>query len=123
MFFLFFCSKNRKKLRLLPAVQLEMYPHVHEILTDIWSPILPKDRVWGQKGADLEQEAKEFAKITEEWIFEMGVKEKLADFEMFKDNLEKMTQMGFSTLRHNSPLQETEEEVRRIYKNSMKPLL
>jgi len=103
---------------LLPAVEEECYPHVWKIFVDIWSPILPKDKVWG---INLKEEAKEFAKIVENWIFSLGVTEKLSNFG-FEDKLDQLTQLGFETRPQDSPLDETEEEIRRIYKKSMHPL-
>jgi alcohol dehydrogenase class IV len=105
---------------LLPAVLQEIYASSWEILIDIYEPILPKDAKWGQ---DLKKEAVEFAKIVEDWIFSLNVKEKLKEVGFTKKDLEVLVPLGINMCKGTvAPIEATEEVIRRIYENSFEPM-
>ncbi len=104
---------------LLPAVIKSIYKEKAAVLADILSPIVP----------DLKGEASEaqyVAEKVEEWLFGLGVTQKLTD-EGFSDaDVEKLTYLAFNTpsldgLLGIAPTQATEEAVATIYKESLTP--
>ena len=105
---------------LLPAVVKEMYKDRANILSYILEPI-----VAGLSGnAD---EADKAAKGVENWIFSVGVTEKLVEEGFSEDDVEKLTELVYTTPSLDSlisiaPSGKDRETVARIYKNSLKPL-
>ncbi len=105
---------------LLPAVVKEMYKDRANILSYILEPI-----VSGLSGnAD---EADKAAKGVENWIFSVGVTEKLVEEGFSEDDVEKLTELVYTTPSLDSlisiaPSGKDRETVARIYKNSLKPL-
>ncbi len=105
---------------LLPSVIETIYPDKAATLADILEPIAPN-----LKGeAD---EAKQAAAAVEKWLFEVGVKEKLEDMGYLESDVEKLTNLAFTTpsldgLLAIAPNEATKERVEKIYKDSMKPI-
>ena len=105
---------------LLPSVIETIYPDKAATLADILEPIAPN-----LKGeAD---EAKQAAAAVEKWLFEVGVKEKLEDMGYSNADVEKLTNLAFTTpsldgLLAIAPNEATKERVEKIYKDSMKPI-
>lgn len=103
---------------LLPAVVKEIYPSTAEILAEVYEPIVP-----GLKGNPAE--AEKIAKGIEDWLFAMGVTQKLED-EGFKDSdIEKLTNLALTTpsldlLLSVAPIKAEREVIARIYKNSLR---
>ncbi len=102
---------------LLPAVLREIYPAMAEILADILEPIVPG--LEGKPG-----EAEEVALGVEDWLFTIGLKEKLLDVEFREDDVERLTDLAMSTPFLSSalnfaPLKVDREMIRRIYYNSL----
>lgn len=103
---------------LLPAVVKEIYPSTAEILAEIYEPIVP-----GLKGNPAE--ADKIAKGIEDWLFAMGVTQKLTD-EGFKDSdVEKLTKLAMETpslglLLSMAPIKAEKEVIERIYRNSLR---
>jgi alcohol dehydrogenase class IV len=105
---------------LLPAVIKYTYPAVPEILAALYSSIVP-----GLKG--VPGEALECAKGVENWLFAVGVPEKLKDFGYTAKDVETATKLAFNTpsldvLLSVAPIKATKEVVRAIYEESMEPL-
>ncbi|PHJ13893.1 alcohol dehydrogenase [Fervidobacterium sp. SC_NGM5_G05] len=103
---------------LLPAVVKEIYPSTAEILAEVYEPIVP-----GLKGNPAE--AEKIAKGIEDWLFAIGVTQKLED-EGFKDSdIEKLTNLALTTpsldlLLSVAPIKAEREVIARIYKNSLR---
>lgn len=103
---------------LLPAVVKEIYPSTAEILAEIYKPIVP-----GLKGNPAE--ADKIAKGIEDWLFAMGVTQKLTD-EGFEDSdVEKLTKLAMETpslglLLSMAPIKAEKEVIERIYRNSLR---
>ena len=105
---------------LLPSVIETIYPDKAATLADILEPIVPN-----LKGEA--SEAKQAAVAVEKWLFEVGVKEKLEDMGYSMSDVEKLTNLAFTTpsldgLLAIAPNEATKERVEKIYKDSMKPL-
>ena len=105
---------------LLPSVIETIYPDKAATLADILEPIAPN-----LKGEA--NEAKQAAVAVEKWLFEVGVKEKLEDMGYSMSDVEKLTNLAFTTpsldgLLAIAPNEATKERVEKIYKDSMKPL-
>ena len=105
---------------LLPSVIETIYPDKAATLADILEPIAPN-----LKGEA--SEAKQAAVAVEKWLFEVGVKEKLEDMGYSMSDVEKLTNLAFTTpsldgLLAIAPNEATKERVEKIYKDSMKPL-
>lgn len=105
---------------LLPAVIECIYPACPEILASIFAPYVP-----GLKGEA--GEAKRCAAGVEEWLFNVGVTEKLADMGYTEKDVDTLTKLTFETpslslLLSVAPVEATEANVRKIYMNSMKPM-
>ena len=106
---------------LLPSVIKTIYPDKAATLADILEPIAP----------NLKGEASEAQKAAEEvekWLFEVGVKEKLSDMGYSNNDVEKLTNLAFTTpsldgLLAIAPNEATKERVENIYRESMKPLV
>ena len=105
---------------LLPSVIETIYPDKAATLADILEPIAPNLK--GEAG-----EAKQAAAAVEKWLFEVGVKEKLEDMGYSNADVEKLTNLAFTTpsldgLLAIAPNEATKERVEKIYKDSMKPI-
>ena len=105
---------------LLPAVIKTIYPDKAATLADILEPIVP----------DLKADANDAQKAAlgvEKWLFEIGVKEKLEDMGYCDSDVDKLTNLAFTTpsldgLLAIAPNEATKERVKTIYKESMKPM-
>lgn len=105
---------------LLPAVIETIYPDKAATLADILEPIAPD-----LKGEP--REAQSAAIAVEKWLFETGVKEKLEDMGYTESDVEKLTNLAFTTpsldgLLAIAPNEATKERVEAIYRKSMKPM-
>lgn len=105
---------------LLPAVIETIYPDKAATLADILEPIAPD-----LKGEP--QEVQSAAIAVEKWLFETGVKEKLEDMGYTESDVEKLTNLAFTTpsldgLLAIAPNEATKERVEAIYRKSMKPM-
>ncbi len=105
---------------LLPAVVKHIYPAVPEVIADIYEPILPYLK--GVPG-----EAEEAAIGIEEWLASLGVTEKLEDVGFTEKDIDKLTKLAITTpsldlLLSLAPTKATEETIRSIYKDSLKPI-
>lgn len=104
---------------LLPAVIKSIYKEKAAVLADILSPIVP----------DLKGEASEaqyVAEKVEQWLFSLGVTQKLTDEGFCEADVEKLTYLAFNTpsldgLLGIAPTSATEEAVATIYKESLTP--
>ncbi|MDD2555797.1 MAG: iron-containing alcohol dehydrogenase [Syntrophaceticus sp.] len=105
---------------LLPAVIKYTYPAVPEILSAVYAPIVP-----GLKG--VSGEAEECAVGVEQWLFSVGVTEKLEDMGYKESDVDKLVNLAFNTpsldiLLGVAPIKADEKVVRAIYEESMKPM-
>jgi alcohol dehydrogenase class IV len=105
---------------LLPSVIKVIYPACPEILAAIFESYVP-----GLKG--VAGEAEMCAKGVEQWLFNVGVTEKLADFGYTEKDCENATRLAFETpslslLLSVAPVKATEEIVRKIFMESLKPI-
>jgi alcohol dehydrogenase class IV len=105
---------------LLPAVIKYTYPAVPEILAAIYEPIVP-----GLKG--VPGEAMECAVGVEQWLYSVGVTEKLKDMGYTENDIDKLVDLSFNTpsldgLLGIAPIKATEDVVRGIFEDSMEPL-
>lgn len=105
---------------LLPAVVKEMYKDRGNILAYILEPI-----VSGLNGTA--DEADKAAKGVENWIFSLGVTEKLIEEGFSEADVEKLTELVYTTpslesLISIAPSGKDRETVSRIYMNSLKAL-
>ena len=105
---------------ILPAVLEAIYPACPEVLADIFAPIVPN--LEGKP-----EEAHKLAKSVEEWLFSMGVTQKLSD-EGFTDNdIEKLLKLVNETpslggLIAIAPVNATDEIISNIYRSSLNPM-
>lgn len=105
---------------LLPSVIECIYPSCPEILASIFAPYVP-----GLKGKA--GEAQECAIGVEEWLFNVGLSQKLADMGYTEKDVDTLTKLTFETpslslLLSVAPVEATEANVRKIYMDSMKPV-
>jgi len=105
---------------LLPSVIECIYPACPEILASIFAPYIP-----GLKGEV--GEAKKCAAGVEEWLFNVGITEKLADLGYTEKDVDILAKLTFetpslSTLLSVAPVEATEARIRKIYMDSMKPI-
>lgn len=105
---------------LLPAVIKEIYPARPGVLAHILEPLAP-----GLAGAP--EEARKAAKAVEQWLFSLGVTQKLGDLgireedvDTFCDLVEQTPSLGL--LLSVAPVKGSRERVARIYHNSLRPL-
>ncbi|WP_291439932.1 iron-containing alcohol dehydrogenase [Desulfovibrio sp.] len=105
---------------LLPAVIKECYAARAGVLAYILEPIAP-----GLAG--VPEEADAAAKAVEQWLFGLGVTQKLqdlgvseADVDKFCDLVEQTPSLGL--LLSVAPVKATREHVARIYMNSLRPM-
>lgn len=103
---------------LLPAVIKTIYKDRPHILADILAPIAP-----GLKGEP--DEAEKAAKLVQDWLFSVGVTEKLEDEDL--TDIDKLVDLVYTTpslegLIQIAPSGNGRDVVKEIYKNSIKPL-
>ena len=103
---------------LLPSVVNCIYKDKAATLADILEPIVP-----GLKGEANEAEIA--AKGVQNWLFDIGIKEKLEDLGFKTDDIKKLTNLAFETpslgmLLGLAPNEANETTVCRIYETSMK---
>ena len=105
---------------LLPAVVKNIYPARAEMLADILEAIVP-----GLKGTP--DEAHAAGKGVENWLFSVGVTEKLADLGLGEKDLDRLTDLAYETpglagLLASAPTTANRAVVRQIYADSLKAL-
>lgn len=105
---------------LLPAVIKTIYKDRPHVLADILAPIAQ-----GLKGEP--DEAEKAAKLVQDWLFSVGVTEKLEDEGFNADDVEKLTDLVYTTpslegLIQIAPSGSGREVVKEIYKNSIRPM-
>ncbi|HIQ03204.1 MAG TPA: iron-containing alcohol dehydrogenase [Desulfurococcales archaeon] len=109
---------------LMPAVIKYTYPYVAETLASIHEPIVP-----GLKG--IPGEAEYAAKKIEEWLFNIGITQKLSDLGFTEKDVDMLTKLAFETpvlkdLIMLAPLpfesiDKRREIVKKIYMESLYP--
>jgi len=104
---------------LLPAVIKYIYKEKGHVLADILSPIVPN-----LKGEP--SEAQYAAEKVEEWLFGLGINQKLKDEGFSEDDVKKLTHLAFNTpsldgLLSIAPNNATEDVVTAIYTESLTP--
>ena len=104
---------------LLPAVIKHIYPVRAVVLSDVLAPIVP-----GLKGDPAEAEAA--AKGVEKWLIASGAPEKLADEGFSAADIDKLTELAFTTPSLNfllslAPDKADRAAVRQIYVDSLTP--
>jgi len=105
---------------LLPAVIKHVYPAVGRILAEVYRPLVPEAR--GVPG-----EAELVAKRVEEWLFSVGLTEKLTDVGFTEEDVDRLTELAMTTpsldlLLSMAPVEATRERIRAIYSDSLHPL-
>jgi len=105
---------------LLPAVIKYTYPACPEIMAAMYETIVP-----GLKG--VPGEAERCAKEVEQWLFNVGCTEKLADMGYNEGHIDKLVKLAFETpglagLLGVAPIKADEKIVRKIFEDSMKPM-
>lgn len=105
---------------LLPAVIKTIYKSKPEILGDILAPIAS-----GLKGTA--DEAEKAAKLVQDWLFSVGVTEKLEDEGFTEADVDRLTDLVYTTpslegLVQIGPSGCGREVVKEIYENSIKPM-
>lgn len=105
---------------ILPAVLETIYPACPEVLADIYAPIVPN-----LKGKA--EEAHQLAKGVEEWLFSMGVTQKLSDEGFTENDIEKLVKLVHETpslggLIAIAPVGATDEIISNIYRSSLHPM-
>ncbi|VUT26700.1 MAG: Alcohol dehydrogenase [Candidatus Methanolliviera sp. GoM_asphalt] len=103
---------------LLPSVIKSIYPAVPEVLSAIYNPIIPELK--GVPG-----EAEYVAKKVEEWLFGIGLTQKLNEY-FTKDDIPKLTETALNPLLGMmlaiAPINVTEEVIKKIYEDSLAPM-
>ena len=105
---------------LLPAVIKTIYKDKPHVLADILAPIAP-----GLKGEP--SEAEKAGKLVQDWLFSVGVTEKLEDEGFTDSDVERLTELVYTTpslegLIQIAPSGCGREVVKEIYQNSVKPM-
>ncbi len=105
---------------LLPAVIKTIYPACPEIMASIYAPY-----VSGLKGEP--SEAEKCAIGVEQWLFSVGVTEKLADMGYTEQDVDKLVKLAFETpsldfLLSMAPVKADANVVRKIFLDSMQPM-
>ena len=105
---------------LLPAVIKTIYKDRPNVLADILAPIAPDLK---PDASDADKAAKE----VQDWLYSVDVKEKLTDEGFTDADVDKLTDLVFTTpslsgLIDIGPSGNSREVVKEIYKNSVKPL-
>ncbi|SHH51504.1 iron-containing alcohol dehydrogenase [Thermosipho atlanticus] len=106
---------------LLPAVVKHIYSAQPEVLADIYSPIVP-----GLKG--VPGEAEKIAAGIENWLFNLGVTEKLEDMGFTENDIPKLVKLALETpslglLLSMAPIKADEKTIESIYRDSLKPYI
>jgi len=102
---------------ILPAVVKEIYASQAEVLAEIYSPVVP-----GLEG--IPEEADLIAAGIENWLFELGITEKLSDLNFTDTDIDRLVKLTRETpsldgLLAIAPIQVTDEVIRSIYVNSL----
>lgn len=105
---------------LLPAVIKHIYPATARILAEVYRPLVPEAK--GVPG-----EAELVAKKVEEWLFNIGITEKLTDVGFSEEDVDKLTELAMTTpsldlLLSLAPIEATKERIAAIYRDSLYPL-
>ncbi len=105
---------------LLPAVVRNIYREKAGVLADLLKPIAP-----GLKGEP--EEAKQAGIKVEEWLFSLGVTEKLSDEGFGEADVERLTDLAFETpslslLLSMAPNEANRARVAEIYRESLHPI-
>jgi len=105
---------------LLPAVIKHIYPTTAKVLAEVYRPLVPEAK--GVPG-----EAELVARRVEEWLFNIGITEKLVDVGFDEGDVEKLTELAMKTpsldlLLSMAPIAATRETVAAIYRDSLYPL-
>ena len=105
---------------LLPAVIKHIYSAKSIVLADVLAPLVP-----GLKGDPAE--AGQAAKGVEQWLVKVGAPEKLSDEGFTAGDIDKLTELAFTTpslgfLLSLAPNKADRDAVRRIYTDSLVPL-
>ncbi|NPA74990.1 MAG: iron-containing alcohol dehydrogenase [Euryarchaeota archaeon] len=102
---------------LLPAVIKWIYPVVGKVLAEVYRPLVPDAK--GVPG-----EALSVARAIEEWLFSVGVSEKLTDVGFTEEDVTKLTELALTTpsldlLLSLTPIPATRETIEAIYRDSL----
>ena len=102
---------------LLPAVVKAIYPEKAATLADILEPIAPELN-------GTPDEAEKAGKLVEQWLFNVGVTQKLKDDGFTNADVDKLVDLCFTTpsldgLLSIAPNEATKERVKQIYEESM----
>lgn len=105
---------------ILPAVLETIYPACPEVIADIYAPIVPN-----LKGSP--DEAHLLAKGVEEWLFSMGVTQKLSDEGFTENDIDKLVKLVRETpslggLIAIAPVGATDDIISNIYRSSLYPI-
>lgn len=105
---------------LLPAVVRECYPACAPVAADILAPLAP-----GLRG--LPEEAPKAARAVEQWLFSVGLTQKLLNLGVQEPDVEKFcTQVectpSLGPLLSVAPVPSSHEVVARIYRQSLRPM-
>ncbi len=105
---------------ILPAVLKVIYPAAAETLAEVYKPIVP-DLKGDPKEADI------IAKKTEEWLFSVGITQKLSDLGFSEEDVPKFVKNvrecpGMDALLSLAPIEVTDEIIAQIYRESLTPL-
>lgn len=105
---------------ILPSVVEACWPAVSETLTDVPRPMLPGNITVDPANAAVAADA------VEQWLFKMGVAEKLADMGYTEADVDKLVRLTRETpslggLLGLAPVPATVEVVAKIYRDSLKP--
>ena len=104
---------------LLPAVVKAIYPEKAATLADILEPIAPNLN-------GTPDEAEKAAKLVEQWLFSVGVTQKLQDDGFKESDVDNLVNLCFTTpsldgLLSIAPNEASKERVRQIYEESLIP--
>ncbi len=105
---------------LLPSVVKAIYPAKPEVLAKMYRPIAPELKGMPGEGALA-------AARIEEWLFSMGVREKLQDIGFGEDDIDRLAELALTTpsldlLLNESPIGYSKDLVKEIYRESLAPL-
>ncbi|MFT4301155.1 MAG: iron-containing alcohol dehydrogenase [Desulfovibrio sp.] len=105
---------------LLPAVIGECYAARPDVLAHVLEPLAP-----GLKGEP--DEAATAAKAVEDWLFSLGINQKLLDFGVQESDVEEFCNFVEQTpslglLLSVAPVRSSRQRVARIYTNSLRPM-
>ena len=105
---------------ILPAVIRAIYPAVPEVLAAVYKPIAPELR-------GLPEEAETLARKVEEWLFSVGMTQKLADLGFTREDIPEFVKNvracpGMDGLLSLAPVPVTDELITRIYDESLYPM-